>query len=367
MKNITKPTLLLDESRCRNNINRMVAKTRANNITLRPHFKTHQSREVGQWYYEAGVRNITVSSLEMARYFAGKWEDITLAVPFNVRAIQDYNELSRGQKMILMVDSLETTAFLAKQAERETALWIEIDSGDHRTGLAPDDHDTIRAIADLITNSPKLTLKGFYSHAGHSYKSRGRDQVLSVFQETKNIMTGIREAFHNTHGPFHLNIGDTPNCSLGDDLSWTDSISPGNFVFYDIVQSVIGSCQESQIAVCMVCPVISKNAKRMEIAIHGGVVHFGKDLLGTDQGNLFGRVVRLNNEGWGEALEGCRLQYISQEHGIIKADKETFGNTKVGDLIAVLPIHSCITADCMRGYITLEGKKIDHMKGGTIS
>jgi D-serine deaminase-like pyridoxal phosphate-dependent protein len=40
------------------------------------------------------------------------------------------------------------------------------------------------------------------------------------------------------------------------------------------------------------------------------------------------------------------LKGISQEHGVIVApDKKFFDNTKIGDLVYILPIHSCLAAD----------------------
>ena len=62
--NITKPTLILDEAKCKANIAFMADKAKTNNVELRPHFKTHQSLEIGRWFKEAGISKITASSLE---------------------------------------------------------------------------------------------------------------------------------------------------------------------------------------------------------------------------------------------------------------------------------------------------------------
>jgi D-serine deaminase-like pyridoxal phosphate-dependent protein len=67
---ITKPTLIIDEAQVKANIQKMVKKCILNNIRFRPHFKTHQSIRIGKWFRKEGVRKITVSSVDMARYFA---------------------------------------------------------------------------------------------------------------------------------------------------------------------------------------------------------------------------------------------------------------------------------------------------------
>ena len=76
---IETPTLLLDAARAQRNIARMAKKARDNRLRFRPHFKTHQSAAIGEWFRQAGVSAITVSSVAMARYFADHgWDDICL-------------------------------------------------------------------------------------------------------------------------------------------------------------------------------------------------------------------------------------------------------------------------------------------------
>src|SRR5690606_15145605 len=67
LDSIAVPTLLLDETRARRNIERMAAAARFGEVRFRPHFKTHQAAGVGVWFRQAGVRAITVSSVAMAR------------------------------------------------------------------------------------------------------------------------------------------------------------------------------------------------------------------------------------------------------------------------------------------------------------
>ena len=77
---IEKPTLILDPTICRANIQRMAERAKRNNVKFRPHSKTHQSAMVSEWFREVGVDAITVSSVEMATYFAENgWKDITIA------------------------------------------------------------------------------------------------------------------------------------------------------------------------------------------------------------------------------------------------------------------------------------------------
>ena len=77
---IVRPTLVVDENRVSENIDRMAQRARQAGVRFRPHFKTHQSREIGAMFRQAGVSQITVSSLAMAQFFADQgWQDITVA------------------------------------------------------------------------------------------------------------------------------------------------------------------------------------------------------------------------------------------------------------------------------------------------
>ncbi len=79
----------------------MAQKAKAHNLIFRPHFKTHQSAEIGNWFKDEGVNKITVSSVQMAEYFAESgWKDILIAFPVNIRETEQINRLASKIKSI---------------------------------------------------------------------------------------------------------------------------------------------------------------------------------------------------------------------------------------------------------------------------
>ena len=91
---ITRPTLLLNENQCKKNIQHMVDKAKRLSVKLVPHFKTHQSSEIGEWFRAEGIDSITVSSVKMAEFFAAAgWESITVAFPFNIHEVEAVNKM----------------------------------------------------------------------------------------------------------------------------------------------------------------------------------------------------------------------------------------------------------------------------------
>ena len=267
---ISKPVLLVDEAKCRENIQFMAQRAQENNLILRPHFKTHQSHEIGKWCQEYGIRNITVSSLDMANYFEGQFDHITLAIPFNVAQAADIENLASRQKMAVLVDSLSSVQYLNSEMSTSIGIWIEVDTGSKRSGVDPDDHGLIHSIVEAINSSDNHYFEGFYSHAGHTYLDRSVDAVKDTFSRAKEDILRASEPYSEKYD-FKVNLGDTPGCSLTEDFSGLDSISPGNFVFYDMMQVTISSCSPDKVAVCLAAPIISKNAARNELVVYGGV------------------------------------------------------------------------------------------------
>ncbi|MBT4333732.1 MAG: alanine racemase, partial [Candidatus Cloacimonetes bacterium] len=137
---IYKPTLFLDLQKCKQNIQRMSEKVKKNNLIFRPHFKTHQSIQIGKIFKEFGINKITVSSVKMAEYFANAgWKDITIAFPFNPLEINKIEVLSKKIDLNILISSLESAEKLIDSTNISLNYFIEIDAGYHRSGILADE------------------------------------------------------------------------------------------------------------------------------------------------------------------------------------------------------------------------------------
>lgn len=364
MIDIVRPTLLLDERKCKANIARIVDKATKAGVKLRPHFKTHQSHEVGQWFRDFGVTQCTVSSVKMADYFTTDgWNDITIAFPVNPLEHALINELAAKIKLNLCAGSKDAVQLLYNSLKHPIKIFIEVDNGYHRTGIQPSNKEEIGSILSVIHQSELMEFAGFLSHAGHSYKAAFVDEVNKIHTQSKNLMIELGKFYRESFPLLELSIGDTPTCSIADDFSGVDEIRPGNLVFYDLTQSKIGSCRLEDIAIAMACPVVEINSHTNEVFVHGGGVHFSKDFLSREDGSAsYGQVVKLTERGWTLPPLKMFVKSLSQEHGVIHAESEEISKIKVGDVIGVLPVHACLTADAMGEYFTLEGKRIVMMR-----
>ncbi|MGB5819763.1 MAG: alanine racemase [Saonia sp.] len=360
---ITEPTLLLDKGKCMANIDSMMGKVKGTGVGFRPHFKTHQSHEIGKWFRNRGVKAITVSSLTMAEYFASDgWDDITIAFPANILEIDTINKLASQIRINLVIESLDVVEFLAHQLTHPIAIFIKTDIGYHRTGVDPANIILINSLLDGIAASESMCFKGFLGHAGHSYKAKGGEDIATVHDNSLAVIKELKEQYINDHPDMIISVGDTPTCSVMDNFGVANEIRPGNFVFYDLTQWQIGSCGMEQIAVALACPVVAKHYDRNEVVLYGGGVHFSKDRsINTHNREYYGYPVPLKNDGWGSPDLDVYLSSLSQEHGIISANKAYLDSLQIGDVVAVLPIHSCMTSNLTRSYLSLKGEIINRL------
>ncbi len=357
---IEKPTLLLDCDTARRNIHRMCEKAKTQRIRFRPHFKTHQSAEIGEWFRKEGIRAITVSSLDMAKYFAQHgWQDITVAFPANIRQMNTVQELARQIHLELLIESPETARALGQYLKSPVDIWIKIDTGAGRTGINWRQFSEVATLVKETRYFAHLNLRGILTHAGHTY-TPNPEEIVKRYHEAVERMNRLRRELKR-YCLLEVSVGDTPGCTLAENLGEVDEIRPGNFVFYDAMQLHYGVCQPEDIAVALACPVVAKHPERNEIVIHGGAIHLSKDYINNGEQIIYGLVALPEENRWGRPLPGAFVRSLSQEHGIVRLSSTDMEQIQVGDLIFIIPVHSCLTVHAMGSYLTLDGKTIHTM------
>ncbi|UCG23648.1 MAG: alanine racemase [Chloroflexota bacterium] len=364
ISDIQRPTLVLNEARARRNIRRMADKAAASGVRFRPHFKTHQSAGVGEWFREESVGAITVSSVDMAVYFTRHgWSDITIAFPVNLRQVAIVNELAGQIRLNLLVESTETVEALAMKQRYETAAWIKVDTGYGRTGIQWDDIGMLSEVARAVEQTQTLRLTGLLAHAGHTYGAGSVNRIVEIYRETASRLEHARDALAVEGWQLLLSVGDTPSCSIMPRLESVDEVRPGNFVFYDLAQLTFEACSEADIAMAVACPVVAKHGSKSQLVIYGGAVHLSKESIPGDDGReIYGRIALPTGQGWSSMYKDSAVVSLSQEHGIVQAEEKLFNRTQVGDLLVILPVHSCLTANLLGKFLTVEGRVIEMAK-----
>ncbi|WP_420387325.1 alanine racemase [Roseivirga sp.] len=362
---ITRPTLLLDLQKMEANLDRMLDKASRTGTELIPHFKTHQSKEVAELVRQKGVSRITVSSVKMAEYFASAgWKDITIAFPFNILEAEVINRLlAEGVKITILVSDADLLPMLDGVFHAEVQVLVEIDAGYGRSGIAASDRETLKSIVEAINKNEQLVFYGLYCHPGNTYHADSIEDIRLIWSSSIKKMNLLKNLIAPMVDQVIIRMGDTPGCTVVEDMRGVDEIGPGNFIFYDLVMNYLNVCDETDIAVAVACPVVAKYSSRNQVVIHGGAVHFSKDhLFDEHEQKFFGELVIIAENDWSRIIPDAKLVSLSQEHGILQLTEEVFEKVQIGDVLGFLPIHSCLTANLLKSYVTLSGERMEHLE-----
>ncbi|MEY3395849.1 MAG: hypothetical protein RL346_2086 [Verrucomicrobiota bacterium] len=365
-----RPQLTVDLAKVQRNIFRVVDRLRQKGVFVRPHFKTHQCAAIGELFRDAGITAATVSSLDMAAYFAGHgWRDLTLAVPVNhgqLHAIRDFDPQVR---LNLLVDSAETIIELHDalsgigDIRMKRSVWIKVDVGYGRVGIQWSKEQELLDLVRLIGESDRLEFGGLLTHSGHTYDCRGREEVIARFEEGRARMLGLQRMLGDNGITAPISMGDTPSASLAENFDGVDEMRPGNFVFYDLVQSQVGSCRTDDIAVATACPVIGKYEDDLKVVVYGGAVHLSKDSIMIDGERIFGQLALPAENGWEVVpLSEGKMVSCCQEVSKLKVSPKVFERIELGKTVYILPAHSCLAAEMHPRYLTTNGKVLERFR-----
>ena len=363
LQTLKTPSLVLDVERVRRNAARMNERVRGLGASLRPHVKTHKCVEIAR-LQTAGLSSsggITVSTLAEARAFAAHGiTDIIYAVPVEPGKFAEAAELThRGVRLALLTDDEGIPQQLDEAAGRAGVkfdVYVKIDCGYHRCGVAPDSVAAF-AIPRQLADASHLRFAGLLTHAGHSYHARSHEELLAIARHERDVMNDLANRLRAADLPVPVvSIGSTPTATHVDHLDGIDEVRAGNYIFFDAFQATLGSCGFDDCALTVLAAVVHRNWTRRQIVIDAGAIALSKDR---------GAVELEPSCGYGHVHDlagndlGLRVESLSQEHGSLKVnDEEMLERLRVGSRVRVLANHSCLTAAQHAFYHVLEGGRI---------
>ncbi|MEX1011237.1 MAG: alanine racemase [Balneolaceae bacterium] len=356
MKSITHPVAIVDETICRRNISRMAQRVRKAGLQFRPHFKTHQSLRIGEWFRDEGVSSIVVSSPGMARYFMmGGWNDITLGIPATSANLDEIQALASKIRLKIFLNDIETARYYDRQLTTPAEVWVELDAGYGRSGIDASQPDRIKEIIDVLEHSSNLSFYGFYLHEGRTYQCRDTDSLKSLLAPVQRVLKEL----HSRYPDRAICLGDTPAFSILDEYGPATEASPGNFVFYDLMQTAIGSCNIEDVALTVLAPLLQSTSREKRGVLYGGAVHLSKERIRWREKEVYGIPVSRSADSSEVLSTGNYLYSLSQEHGMFRAEPDWLEKQRPGDILRIWPVHSCLTANLYRHYYTSEGHQIE--------
>ena len=211
------------------------------------------------------------------------------AFPANLREMDAIRALAGKVRLGLLVESVESVERLAAGLTLPVDIWLKIDSGMHRAGLDVRDPQSVLSLAQAIQRHRQLRLRGLLTHAGQTYHAHSPQEIREMYTASVQAMNDLRfYVAEKLEIELEVSMGDTPGCTLNDDLGPVDEIRPGNFIFYDAMMHDLGVCAWENVAVAVACPVVALHPARSEAVIYGGSIHLSKELIEADGQPFYG-------------------------------------------------------------------------------
>lgn len=344
------PALLLDFDVLERNLRRMSERTRELGVGLRPHLKTHKCVEIGRAQEALGSVGATVSTLYEARMFADHgFEDLTWAFPLPLARAKDVADLGRRIRLGVVVDD-PTPVDALEEASAEVRVWIKIDCGYGRVGLAPD-ADAVLELARRIDASPTLDFAGLLSHSGHAYHARSPYDARRIGEQERAVMVEAAERLRTEGLAVEgVSTGSTPTMAHVERLDGVTEVRPGNYALFDYTQVALGACTPSDCAATVLATVVSSSEARGQAIVDAGALALSADRGPTHTRPSFGRLY--DDYGRGTLRHNARLISVSQEHGIVDRALPP------GKQVRILPNHSCLVSACFDAFYVVDGESV---------
>lgn len=348
------PALIIDRDKLELNIRDMAEFAKSRNINLRPHIKTHKSPDIARMQIAQGASGIACAKIGEAQIMAAhNIEDIHLVYPIaSRRKVERIIKLMDSAKIIGLIDCYEQAKRLSKVlGEHDTVLdvTVAVDVGLHREGLQPEDAVGFFQRASLLRN---INIIGISTHAGHVYAAGSRDNVIKIAKEEGEIMVRVAEELRKANFDIEvLSVGSTPTAKIAGNIDGVTEIRPGNYVFYDAIQTALGVVPLERCALKVLTAIVGKHSKPYKRLI----IDAGSKVLTTERGAHNSNLLK----GYGIAMDyknSLLVERLSEEHGVVRViDNVGLG---IGDRIEIVPNHACAVVNQFDVAYAIQNEKV---------
>jgi len=334
------PCLVVDLDRLTANVAGLQDELDERGIALRPHVKTHKSVRIAGLQVGAGAAGLTVGTIGEAEVLAAAAiGDLFIAYPIWAagRKAVRLRDLARSLPGLRVgVDSIAGAARLAAatgRLDRPLLVRIEIDPGQHRTGVA----EPLEAVAVArAARDAGLDVEGVFSHGGHGYapgaaESAGADEVRAL--------TAAAEALEGDGFDVRsVSAGSTPT-ALSAATGRVNEVRAGTYVLGDRQQAALGAIRPDGCALAVAATVVSAYPERL--VLDAGAKALTKDRPDWLPG--FGTIA-----GYPDLV----IERLSDYHGVTLV-RAGSARPALGEVVAVIPNHACPVIDLFDRFMVV--------------
>lgn len=348
------PSLLVDRDRLQANIRRYAAAiTEKTGVRLRPHIKTHKTLEITALQLQAGARGITTAKLSEAEIFAQAGvNDIFVAYPvIGAEKARRAAKIAQNCHLIVGAESaqgIRTLSEAASAAGSTLFIRVEINSGLNRTGVRPDEAESL---CRLILESPGLQLDGIFTFRGANFPGATTQNAEVLGQQEGEFMVAVAGQLRNAGIPIQeISVGSTPTGPYAALVPGITEVRPGTYVFFDRMTTRANISAMDEIALSIIATVVSRPAPDIAV-IDAGSKTFCGDVIPESAGL----------EGYGVTTDGWSgvVVRMNEEHGIVCL-APGFA-PQVGDKLTFFPNHVCTTVNLSDELLIVQGGVVQEM------
>jgi D-serine deaminase-like pyridoxal phosphate-dependent protein len=337
------PCLVVDREVLEHNLTAMARRAGDFGVALRPHAKTHKCVEIGRRQLALGAVGLTVATVGEAEVFADAGTaDLFIAYPLWAAGARGLRLRALAERVALRVgaDSSEGVEVLSRAlAGTGAEVVVEVDSGHHRTGVAP----ALAGQVALAALRSGLHVAGVFTFPGHGYDPDQRERAAA---DEARAMQQADAALRDVGVQAGLRSGgSTPTAALLDQRELNE-MRPGVYAFDDAQQVELGVAGWESVALTAAATVVSRNGRHR-------VLDAGSKVLGADRPNWA--------TGYGRLLDHPQARVIAlSEHHATVSFPEDGPLPELGSAVRVVPNHVCAAvnlADLL--VVTAEGVVVD--------
>lgn len=338
------PALLVYPGRIEENIRRMIA-VAGDAGRLRPHVKTHKMPHIIRLQIKHGITKFKCATIAEAEMTAGCGApDVLLAYQPagpNVKRFFSLVKKFPGTKFSCIADSEEVIVSLSENAvsrNLELPVWLDINVGMNRTGIAPGS-GAVR-LAKLFTELPGLKLEGLHVYDGHLHEpdpALRKKQCDEAYSSVNKLTADLSEA---GIGPLRIVVGGSPTFPVHAERRGVE-LSPGTILLWDQGYSSAFRDMEFMHAAVLLSRVVSKPAKDL-ICIDLGHKAVASEMKGPR--------IHILSEGHYEMVSH------NEEHMVLRSDRAD--NLQIGSVLYGIPYHICPTVDRHESVSVVSGGKV---------
>lgn len=326
LRDVSSPGLLVDADRVADNIAAMIAMVGGQAARLRPHVKTHKMAEPIRLQVAAGItrfKTATLAETQLAAQAGGS--DVLLAyqpVGPNVDRLQALRQQFPQVSFATITDDPGVAEMLAARlgnSARPLRLFIDVDCGMHRTGIAFG--PALDALRARIESLAGVTYAGLHVYDGHLHAPALGQRSA----EAAEVIDAVRR-YDSQHPSPTIVAGGSPTFACwAQHTPW--ECSPGTPVFWDAGYG--GSFPELPfaVAITLLTRVISKPGDNRVC------LDLGYKSVASEVG-LANRVVL-------PAISDAEFVGQSEEHLVIKTAQAP--RIAIGQPFLAVPRHVCPT------------------------